>query len=423
MMRVTRPPTLARRAARFLALGLVVVRPAAAGAPPAPGAMTLDGALARARADSPALGASAAELEAARGRLVQARLLPANPVISGEGARHTAPGEEQIDRGVALAQEIEVGGQRGLRIEGARHDVARAEQLLADRRRLVDGEVRRSFFTLAASERRRALAREAVGVADAVAEAAGRRARAGDVGALDVRLAEIEAARAAQALAAADAEHAAAVARLAAALGADPGEALAVRADDTDPPPAPAEADVVAHALAVRPDLAAAREERARLESEAALARRRGVVPNPVVRGFYREELLLERIAGGEISVPLPVWNREQGTEMALRAGASAAGSEVRRLTTEIPRQVQVALVRRTTALAAWRRYRHDTLPAIGAARDLLERGQAAGYVGLPERLVQQDRLLQVQAAAIDTWREVHVADADLIEAAGGSLP
>ena len=73
--------------------------------------------------------------------------------------------------------------------------------------------------------------------------------------------------------------------------------------------------------------------------------------------------------------------------------------------------------------LHSGQRYQRDVLPAIAAARDLLERQQAAGYLGLPERLVQQDRLLQVQAAAIDAWRDLHVAEADLIEAAGGSIP
>jgi cobalt-zinc-cadmium efflux system outer membrane protein len=173
----------------------------------------------------------------------------------------------------------------------------------------------------------------------------------------------------------------------------------------------------------MRPDLAVARAEQARLESEAGLTRRRGLVPNPVLKGFYRQELFDERVAGGEISVPLPVWNREQGTETALRAQAAAAAADVQRLALEIPREVHVALVRRSAAGEAWRRYRRETLPAIGAARELLERGEAAGYVALPERLVQQDRLLAAETAAIDAWRDLHLAEADLIEAVGGTPP
>jgi cobalt-zinc-cadmium efflux system outer membrane protein len=386
------------------------------------GPLRIDDALTRARTASPLLRAAAAEIDAARARLVQARVLAANPVVSVDLARHTAPTEEQIDRGVELAQEVEVGGQRGLRIEVARYDVVRAEHLLADRRRTVDAEVRRSFFALVAGERRALLARESAVLAERLAEATRRRARAGDVGVLDVRLSELEAVRAAQAVASAEEQRAAAAAQLAVAMGSEALTEATVVAEEDEPGHLPPEAELVEHALATRPDLAAARAVRTRLEAEAGLVRRRSLVPNPILRGFYRNELFDERIVGGGISVPLPVWNRDRGTEAALRAQAVAAGAAADRLAAEIPHQVRLALVRRTVAAESFRRYRRDARPAVAAARDALERAYGAGYVGLTERVVQQDRLIQVQAAAIDAWRDFHLAEADLIEAAGGEL-
>jgi len=398
---------------------------ACAGASGAAEPLRLEDALARAGAASPAVRAAALQLEAARARRTQAGLVPSNPVIAGEIARHTEGegGRAEIDRGVSLAQEIEVGGQRGLRVTAADHELARAELVLADRRRTVEAEVRRAFAGLTAAERRGALATETAELADRLADAARSRARAGDVGQLDVQLAEIEAARAAQALATADAERVRATGRLAEVLGAEPWEALAVAADEREPAPLPPEEELVARALATRPDLAAAREERARLDAEAALVHRRARVPNPTVRGFYRQELREEHIAGGEVSVPLPVWNRDQGTEAALRAAAGGAGVETDRLAREIPRQVHLALVRRAAAAAAWTRYRREALPAAAAARDLVERGYAGGYLGLPEALVQRDRLLQVRGAAVDAWLGLREAEADLIEAVGAAVP
>src|SRR5437763_1658793 len=243
-----------------------------AAAPPATGLRLAD-ALVRAQAASPVVQAAAADLDAARGRLRQARLIPANPVLSADLARHSAPGEDTKDRGVQLEQEIEVGGQRGLRIAAADHDVAHAGYLLADRRRTVDGEVRRAFFGLAAADRRQQLAAERLALAARLAEAARRRARAGEVGALDVRLAELETARAEQERTAAETERSRAAARLAVAIGAPPDEPLGVETDEQTGLPEGTEQSLVARALAARPDLAAAREERARLETEAALAR------------------------------------------------------------------------------------------------------------------------------------------------------
>src|SRR5207244_3700227 len=324
---------MARRAARGALVPVLLST--ALGGSAAAGPLALDEALARARAASPALRVAATELEAAQGRLRQARLLQANPILSADLARHTEPGlPDAKDRGVQLEQEIEVGGQRGLRIAAAEHDVTRASHLLADRRRTVEGEVRRAFFALAR---------------------------------------------------------------------------------------APAEDAPVARALDARPDLAAAREERARFETEAHLAARRGRIPNPVLRGFYREERLEEHIVGGGVSVPLPIFNREQGTEAALLAGAHGAATEEARLKTQIPREVHLALAHRRAAEEAWRRYEREALPAATQARDLLERGYDAGYLSLADVLVQEDRLLQVRAGAIDAWLDLHDAEAEVIEAAGAA--
>ncbi len=385
--------------------------------------LTLEGALARARAQNQTLRAAVAELDAARGRLMQAGLVPANPVIAGDVARHNAPPEDNVDRGVLLAQEVEVGGQRGFRVTAAQHDLARAEYALADRRRGIDAEVRRAFAGVVAAERRQALAAESATLASRLAGAARRRASAGDVGDLEVQLAQIETTRAAQALTAAENARARATARLATAIGADPQETLAISAGDTETPPPPSEDVLVARALAARPDLLAAREERGRLESEADLTHRRGWVPNPTFSGFYRHEQRNEEIVGGAVSIPLPVWNREQGTEIAARAAARGAGAEVDRETREIPRQVHLALVRRASAAEAWTRYQRDAVPAANTVRDLIERAYAGGYLGLPDVLVQRDRLLQVRAAAIDAWLDLREAEADLIEALGGEEP
>src|SRR5207249_11347710 len=81
-----------------------------------------------------------------------------------------------------------------------------------------------------------------------------------------------------------------AAARLAVARGGPPDEPLTVDAEEQVGFAGDTEEAFVARALAARPDLAAAREERARFETEASLARRRGRVPNPILRGFYREE-------------------------------------------------------------------------------------------------------------------------------------
>lgn len=404
-----------RRVVALLALATCPCRGSVAAAT----SLTLDDALARARTGHPTVRVAAAELDAARARLDQAGMIPANPVVSVELARHTEPGNVGIDRGVALSQEVEVGGQGALRVAAARHDVTRAELTLADRLRVVDAEVRRAFAGVEAADRRYVLATESAGLSTRLADAATRRARAGDVGALDVELAHVETVRATQAVAAAEFDRARAKARLATAIAADPGDVLGVAGVRDRVPPPPSESVLVDRALRARPDLAAAQAQMARFGAEADLTARRGRITNPVLRGFYRQERLNERIVGGEIAIPLPVWNREQGATMALRAEAAAAGAEIERLRREIPREVHLALVRWHAAAEAETRYERDALPAVRSARDLIERSYDGGYLGLPEVLAQRGRLLDVQGAAIAAWLDLREAEADLREAVG----
>jgi len=412
-----------RRHAWLLALAALLALVVRGHAVRAENMLTLSDALARARSGHPLLRAAQADVDAARGRLMQARLIPANPVISGDMARHTAPPEENLDRGISLAQEVEVGGQAHLRVRGAEHDVARAERLYADRWRTLGAEIRRAFAGLTAAARRRALAAESAGLAERVLAATNRRSHAGDVAELEVKLAEIETARAAQALATAETDLARANARLATAVGAEAQETFTATTDDLVATLPPDEEILIERALSVRPDLSVAREERARLDAEAQLTHRRAWVPNPTFRGFYRHEQANEEIVGGEVSVPFPVWNREQGTEIAARAAARAAAAEADRLTREIPREVHLALVRRRAAAAAWDKYQRETVPAADAVRTLIERAYGGGYIGLPDVLVQQDRLVQVRAAAIGAWLDLREAEADVIEAVGEESP
>lgn len=403
------------RIAAWLTLGGVLLRGSVGSA----ASLTLADALARA-AVGPAVRAAAAEVEAARGRLVQAGVLATNPVVTGDLARHAnQPGGVNLDRGVDVSQEVEVGGQRGLRIDVGRADTARAEQLLVDRRRIVAAETRRAFVALAAAERRVELAAEEAALAGRLREVTRRRAHAGDVGGIDLQQAEIEAARADRTGALAELERARAEQRLAGLLGAGPEERL-VTVAGPEPDPHPVEVEsLVERALVARPDLLAARLERDRLDAAAAAGRRAALVPTPKIHVFYRQEQDVERIAGGAIELPLPLWDRGQGTAIADGAAVRAAAIEVERLESQIPRDVRVAAARRTAAATAWRQFRAEVLPAARDMGSALERSYGAGYLGLPDVLANRDRLIRARSDAVAAWVELVEAMADLDEAVG----
>ena len=90
---------------------------------------TLDEALERAFARSPALRARLAEVDEVRSGLVFARTYPYNPEVSLKAAdRDGLEGSSSRDSGLALSQEFEIAGQRRKRIQTATAALAAAEE-------------------------------------------------------------------------------------------------------------------------------------------------------------------------------------------------------------------------------------------------------------------------------------------------------
>ena len=158
--------------------------PAVAEAP-----LTLERALALARAQSPAVLASRLEVEEARGRLAGARALFAeNPTVRGGlGRRH--PRQDRSDQRpqveLELVQPIGIGGQRGARVAAADAETAGATAAGEGVLRRIEAEVARAFLRgLHAAERLR-LATATEETLARSARALERRHQAGDVPVLE----------------------------------------------------------------------------------------------------------------------------------------------------------------------------------------------------------------------------------------------
>ncbi len=383
--------------------------------------LSLESALARAHERNADLAAAVADVGSARGRLVQASVLAANPVLTPGANQHRLPQSvSNIDATITVAEELWVGGQRGLRIAAARFDLAHAEQALADRSRLLDGEVRRAFAGLVAAQRKRVLALDAAAQAERLADIAEMRVAHGDAAQLDLDLARLDVVKNRADAATAETDIDKATARLATAIGAEADEPIVVAALVDAPPHAtPSETTAVARAIDTRPDLAAARAMRDNLEGQADLTHRVGVVPNPTVRGFYSHQNGTENLIGGEVDIPLPIFDRQQGTEADLRGQAASAAAQTAKLERDIPREVRTALVHHRAAAAVWARYRDVAGPATESARVGLDRAVGAGSLALPDAIVQQDRLRESRRAAIEAWLDLQEAEAEVIETIG----
>lgn len=386
-----------------------------------PEVWTLERVVSEALAKSPEVAAARAEETGAEGELAaDGRWLRENPQVEveyGTDALMHDAGERRLS--VALSQTLEVAGQRGLRVERAEAALEAARA----RRRAVELSVARAAADAAAElarlEAHEKLAEEALAAARLLEEASGRRFAAGEAPEVERNTAALERARAEARVALARSGTVSARAALNRLLG---------RA-----PPAPLSLGLAPVALPSelrgdQPELAAARAEAEAARAEVALLRRERI-PDPTLSLGYERETWPEEHATGpdlhsapmlvaRLSVPLPLWDRNQGELAAARARRAAreAEREARRREVEAER---VSALEAYKAASAAEAALTAVLPGVERNLSLIQRAYEAGELGLDALLLARDRAYAARGEAIESAAAHSRARAALLRAFG----
>jgi cobalt-zinc-cadmium efflux system outer membrane protein len=376
--------------------------------------LTLDQALEMAERVQPGLHEAKALLEAAEGRAKQAGLLP-NP--DGIARIEQAPfkgrtlGEAEYLAGIA--QPVPLGG----RLSKARE----AEQLERDRR-MKDLEVKRrdlrkrvqsAFATALYQEKAFQTQAELVAGAEKAAATVKVRVDAGDALREDLARAEMELARAKVERQRASSLREQATVALAGAMG---DATLTVKSlegslDVTFEIPA---LESLAAGLAAQPEMAAAdvdlRARNARLD----LARAERV-PDVKVELLYRRlEASKEDTFDVGLSMPLPLFDRNQGRLREARAEVAAAEARSRSTRNELVFRLRQAHAALTAALANNRALKTEILPRADTVLKTAEARYAAGDTSLGEVLPVRRDWAAVQLTYLESLREVMQAWGEL---------
>lgn len=380
---------------------------------PVSAGLTLEQALAEAESRSPDLEAATAAVEAARGRLRQAGFRT-NPELSieVEDFAGTGPysGFDGTETTVSVNQRLDFSGRRTARVGVGRAELEAAMLRLAIARADLKLAVRQQFATAVAARDRLRLARETLARAQELARIAGELVEAGREPPLRALRASSAAAQADAEVRAAEAEEMAARQTLAALLGADTPPAEVIGSGDLEPGPTVTAEQTLDVRLA----------DVERLVSEAALQRERtlGRLDPAVGIGVRRIEETGDQALMATFSVPLPVFDRNQGNITA--AGAEVRGAAARRAGVLARARAQIgsaaasfaAAQARVTALEA------TAMPQAQEALRLAQLSYQAGRVSLLELLDAQDAFATAQADLINARRAQAEAAAVLDRAA-----
>jgi outer membrane protein, heavy metal efflux system len=382
---------------------------AQASAPQPIAPLTLRSAVDMALTQNPQLRAATAELDANDGTVRQAGLIP-NPVLGVD--------QEDLKSGtrvttMQLSQTLETGGKRAARVEVAQRgkDIAALE--LTARRADVRATAIQAFFEALTAQERVKVVEESLRIANSGADAAARRVTAGKVSPTEETRARVAASTARIDLRQAQAEASAALRALSAVMGVPEGSIQRLDGNVETLPVAPSAPDIMAR-LPDAPAVRRAQLEVQRADATYGLARANGVPDVTVGVGARRAQDLGRTQAVFSVSVPLPFFDRNQGTQLeALRrrdAAQATAQAEELRIRSEVLQMADLLQARKDEVEAL----RKEVLPGAQSAYEAAKTGFELGKFSFLDALDAQRTWLQVRSQYYTAVAQVHRTAAEI---------
>jgi cobalt-zinc-cadmium efflux system outer membrane protein len=366
---------------------------------------------------NPTLVQARAEVVAARGRGLQAGLLP-NPVVgySAEDFAYRA-GVGQGKQGVFVEQTVPLGGKLALGRAIFASEVAEAEANYETQRLRVVNSVRALYWEALISARRVQVRERLAALSDEAVRVSHQLYNVGAADRPDVLEAEIESREALLGLVAARNQQHHTWLSMATMIGEPERRIQPLAGKDEAAPPELDRDEAVAALLRESPQLQSAR---ARLERAAATVRHADRESFPDLFLRFGSDYDRERVqpsgqpvgweASGEIGISIPLFNSNRGGKEAARAKFERSQAEVERVELALRSRVSAIFEAYLNALRMTEEYSTEILPrAEEAYRLYLERFRemAAAY---PQVLIAQRTLFQTSERYLSALEEVHVA-------------
>jgi cobalt-zinc-cadmium efflux system outer membrane protein len=381
------------------------------------GAITLREAVAAALLRHPTLAADSWEVRSQEARELQAGALP-NPEVSVEVENVGGQGDradfEQTETTLWLWQLVELAGKRSKRraVAEQRGELARWDY---EARRLgVLTATTKAFVAVLAEQERLRRASDLEGLAEGSVGEMRRQLAAGAVSPVDVAQAEVVHAGAQLERGRVDRSLASRRAALAATWGSAAPRVTVLRGDLGDGVAAPPPLAGLVARLDANPDVARWGSELAEREAQLALARARRV-PDPTLgiggRHFSDNG---DNALVFQVSLPLPVFDRNHGNVLA--AGRDLARARAERAAAGL--SVRTALVRRHADLAAAFDeavvLRQRSIPSAERAFAGTRSGHRQGLFNGYDVLAAQRTLFDLRVREVDALLAYHHARADV---------
>ncbi len=352
------------------------------------------------------------EIDQARAQEVIAAAVP-NPVFGVslselDATRYGGNNGAGPATGIGVSQLLETAGKRRLRMASSALGTASAEEDLRDATRTLSAAVLHAYYALLLAQKNTEVAVEGVTRYARLVTANELRLRHGDVAQADVLRLKVEAFKARANLLTVQAAQEQARTQIASLLRWPPG-AMEFEARDDWPQPIANDDREALYTLAVtqRPDLRAARKRGAQAEVDLRLAKRTAVPDVTVGVGFSHDPNNVNpNTANLNVSVPLPLFYRNEGEIQKAAVAVSGAELQVQQLEQSIRAEVITGHASWRSADTIARGFEGEVLDQVRQIRDGAELSYLKGASSILDLLDAQrdykDVMLQYQSALYD---------------------
>ncbi|WP_377705518.1 TolC family protein [Pseudoduganella sp. UC29_71] len=372
--------------------------------------LTLEQAITQALSTSPHLRSAAQSVAIAEGARVQAGMRP-NPELSllREGMSSTTGRTDTYQ----LSQLLELGDKRGARIKFAEQDQAFARGDTNVAAAELRANVIAAYFEALTAREHVALAKESLTLASKATNAAGRRVAAGKISPLEQTRSSVAEAGARLELSQALADAALAKRRLAAFWGSTQPEARPLVAPEINLAAIPALPELQTR-LEASPQMQRARIQIAREEARLNLAKADRVPDLTVTLGRKKDSLtnVSQTVVG--VTVPLPLFNRNQGNLLSALRRVDKARTDAEIEYLNAIQALADAHQRATVSQEQIESMRKEILPAAQSAFDAAVTGFELGKFGFIDVLDAQRTLFQSRAQYLSALSARYRSLADL---------
>ncbi len=366
------------------------------------------------------LQAARKSIAEARGRLRQAGLKP-NPILEASGTQAVnGPDNNQM---IGIELPLELRGRRKARVAVAEREVEMREAEVRDFERRLAADVRMKYAEAIAQARNLKFTEELLDLTRSSYRLIRARVELGKSAPLDQNLVWVELNKSDAMRVGFESKAEIAMFELKKVIGMPPGEDLRLRGDFESQQQPPLQSEALRRALESRPDLAALRAAESVAAAQAEQARVEGKIDASIfanyqrmdfgydIRGFNNAGALVPvtgifHYATFGVRLTLPTRNKNQGLIEAAIAAEEAARKRREFAELVVRNEVASAYARLERARAAETIYRDRVREMAVNNLDVLRKAYALGRNNLLDYIAEQRRFIEVETGYTDLLKE-----------------